>query len=737
MSRKTLTWITLLLALFASGAAGLINQVVWQRALKVFLGGSESISSMIVVLVFLAGLGAGSWVAGRFATRLRNPLLALGLLELALGLVNIGVRALLATDISDSVFAVQRVAHAMGLGLWVVYALGACLVLALPCLLMGATMPFAGEACQRRLQEGTDAKVLGWLIFANTIGSVAGTVFGSGYLMPQFGRGASLFFAAALNLSAGLLALSLCLRTTAPAQAEVSSKAPNIPLRRGTPSYFEWLSLALGFCALGYEMLLLRLIALRHEPLPFTFAAVLAGFLLFWSIGAALSSSKRGPSLSTAMGICGLLIAASMAVFVLDPPGPITGIGSLAWFVLSRPFYFLPCLAFGYLFGRVAAAAAQSWGNDVGRVYALNTLGSCAGVLVMTLIGYEIPFFMDALALALLLFALHEAEDARDKLTGKVDSRRYWPPAIGALAAIFLSFLVDLSGVIPGLRAFYGRDGVIMVDRNRNLMWDGLWHSRLSENNDHIGTANWYLAIAPMLAHQGPVKDACVIGLAAGVTAATIAKSGAMVDAYDINPGLQELYRRYPKGTLGVAQNPSILVRWQDARSGLALNDKKYDIIQTQPLYLKQAGSGLLNSVEFYRLISQRLKPGGIFSLYSNGTSAQAFAVRQTAAKVFPYRQSFGHGYLLLLSNDPIDISEESLRLRMQAEGLFWEEVRGFSRTRDAATFLQLFDPLDFPWGQGGMISSDDHPIIEYPDYLQVKIDSLGIRDLPSPGLVA
>src|SRR5262245_6145281 len=35
------------LALTSSGAAGLINQVVWQRALKVFLGGSETISSMI------------------------------------------------------------------------------------------------------------------------------------------------------------------------------------------------------------------------------------------------------------------------------------------------------------------------------------------------------------------------------------------------------------------------------------------------------------------------------------------------------------------------------------------------------------------------------------------------------------------------------------------------------------------------------------------------------------------
>jgi hypothetical protein len=43
------------LALFLSGAAALANQVVWQRALKIFVGGSEELASMVVVLVFMGG----------------------------------------------------------------------------------------------------------------------------------------------------------------------------------------------------------------------------------------------------------------------------------------------------------------------------------------------------------------------------------------------------------------------------------------------------------------------------------------------------------------------------------------------------------------------------------------------------------------------------------------------------------------------------------------------------------
>lgn len=37
----------------------------------------------------------------------------------------------------------------------------------------------------------------------------------------------------------------------------------------------------------------------------------------------------------------------------------------------------------------------------------------------------------------------------------------------------------------------FGRDGVIIIDQHRYLAWDRLWHSRLSRNNDHVGTYNW------------------------------------------------------------------------------------------------------------------------------------------------------------------------------------------------------------------------------------------------------
>ena len=53
--------LVLAIALLGSGFSGLTNEVIWQRSLKRFLGGSETLSTTLVMLVFLLG-----WVSVRF-----------------------------------------------------------------------------------------------------------------------------------------------------------------------------------------------------------------------------------------------------------------------------------------------------------------------------------------------------------------------------------------------------------------------------------------------------------------------------------------------------------------------------------------------------------------------------------------------------------------------------------------------------------------------------------------------
>ncbi len=136
-----------LASLFLSGIASIVNQVVWQRGLKIFLGGSETISSMVVVLVFMLGLGLGAALMGAWSRRAANPLRAFGLVEASLCAVNALIAFLLALDLSESIYGVQRLAVATGVPLRVVYGTGALLLLLPPTVLMGATLPIASEAC--------------------------------------------------------------------------------------------------------------------------------------------------------------------------------------------------------------------------------------------------------------------------------------------------------------------------------------------------------------------------------------------------------------------------------------------------------------------------------------------------------------------------------------------------------------------------------------------------------------
>src|SRR6202171_620259 len=83
----------LVLGLFiASGAAGLIYQVVWARDLVLlFDNTSQAIST--IVTAFLAGLGGGALVGAGLASRSRNPLRLYGFIELGAAVLAGGLPA--------------------------------------------------------------------------------------------------------------------------------------------------------------------------------------------------------------------------------------------------------------------------------------------------------------------------------------------------------------------------------------------------------------------------------------------------------------------------------------------------------------------------------------------------------------------------------------------------------------------------------------------------------------------
>ena len=720
-------WLSLLLgALLCSGVAGIVNQVVWQRALKIYLAGSEAVSSMIVVFVFMLGLGIGSRWAGRISARSKNPLRGLALVEVGLALVNGLVCFLLSLDITESIYSFQRVVSSVGIPLRVLYATTAIVLLTGPCILMGMTVPFATEGCQRQLRIGEN-RFLSVLFFLNTLGAVVGAYVSGYYILPIIGQQSGLLVAIGLNAAAGALALIPALKNSAepPPVLETPAVSTEDAPAKYRPELF--VGFALGFISLAYEMYLFRIAALIHEPLPHTFSLVLALFLLTWSIG--VFAARWLPSwIPLWLVLTGISLLIAPDLYRLARAVPPDEGGTQKWNLFKLAL--IPCVLFGVLFTQVVARYATSWGRDVGRYFAWNTFGSCAGIFVGTLVGFEFAPEYTAWSLALATVLLWvftmrtwqqpvEADTASELLPDR-------KPTLAATAMLIVFLITggvvlkkwnDRGNTMEGehiAKAYYGPGGVIIIDRHQNLEWDGLWHSSLTDGKDHIGTNNWKMAVIPLLCRtQERCPDVCVVGLGTGITAGAFSQSTAVdnIDVYEINENLKEVLKDYPEGTMNVATDPKITLYWQDGRSGLALREKKYDLISQQPLYLKQAGSSILLSQEYMELVKSRLKPHGIFCIYCNaqGNKEQARVVRNTARTVFKHCESFWDGYMLVVSQQPFRFSRELMEKRLADD----TEIRAQCQMFGIEELVRIYDSPRLSW-KAPFVVTDDHPIIEY-----------------------
>src|SRR6266404_3425505 len=195
----------LLVCFFFSGAAGLIYQVAWSKALGLIFG-HTAYAVATVLAVFMGGLAAGSAWLGRWGARNDRPIALYGWIE-------IGVAAGGAVSLAGlaAVRAVYVAAYPIASGhsatLLAPRFFGAAIVLFLPTFLMGGTLPVLVRGLARDSAElGTRLARLYWV---NTAGAVVGTFVAGFLFLPTLGLRQTLGVAVALNLLAGALALRL------------------------------------------------------------------------------------------------------------------------------------------------------------------------------------------------------------------------------------------------------------------------------------------------------------------------------------------------------------------------------------------------------------------------------------------------------------------------------------------------------------------------------------------------
>jgi protein-L-isoaspartate O-methyltransferase len=226
-----------------------------------------------------------------------------------------------------------------------------------------------------------------------------------------------------------------------------------------------------------------------------------------------------------------------------------------------------------------------------------------------------------------------------------------------------------------------------------------------------------------------------VIGAGVGISSVTLGGvEGLQVDGYEINQTLRPVLEALPHRTLDALNRDDVRWIWQDARTGLALDETRYDVILSAPLHLRQAGSSMLLSREYLRLAKSRLRPGGVLAVYANeGEPAQALLVQRTLAESFAYRQTWYDGLVTVCSDQPFGDTAAQVDAFLQRPGQLATEMRRLDAQLAAegnGGLMSLYDGDGAAEMVADIAITDDWPLLEYPALAERRVTAVPVSSL-------
>jgi spermidine synthase len=768
-----------LLAVFTfSGASGLVYEVLWTRRLT-HIFGSTTLAVSTVLAAFMGGLAAGSYFLGGWADRHRERALkTYGLLEVAIGLLALAVPALLQA-VGAVYLGLAPALEGAPMAFFVVQFLLVGLVLILPCVLMGGTLPILARWLVGR-EEEIGARV-GALYAANTLGAAIGTGAATYLLLPRIGVREGELVAAAVNLLAGLIALAMARAARAatetpfaaamPAETPDGAPAPEIQ----SPRLVLAATALSGFACMVDEVAWARLFSLVFGSSVYAFGLMLLQFLIGMAIGSTIFARIRRTAPRRVLGIAlGAATFAALVGITAVPRLPVLYMRGFPaardsfwlvqlWQLLETAPLLLPlAMAFGVAFPAAIAAIAdlQRMGRGVGRVTLWNTVGTVggaflAGFVLVPRLGLRATLTVAAAATGIAgILVLRRDASPRFRRVGMAATAAAiaaavllpaWPLNLLAQGAGFYAAIYETA---RGLEAaekrsellFY-EDGIattLSVDRqgvHRFYRSNG----KTDASTDPGDMANQLLlGHLPMLAHPDP-RDIFVLGLGTGVSAAAIARYPVRsIEIADIESGSREATRHFAAENRNILADPRVTFLVADGRNALLARKKTYDVILSDPSDVWVAGVGNLFTKEFYELSRSRLRPGGVMIQWFHGHSLppeQMKLIVATFRSVFPHTSFWrpNRGDVILLGTvEPTAWDLERLRQRIASVPGVNEDLVAMGFWHPLAIFAPfVLDGEDLGRMLTGVegLHSDNRPVIEYLSPRAGYEDTTSIND--------
>jgi len=694
---------------FLSGFCSVLYELIWLRLAMAQFGVTTAMVS-IVLSVFMAGLGLGSWVGGRVAAPKRGSGFAALRLYAGIELL-IGISSLIVPrcfgwgrTLLEHYGPTSSAEYYCAAGLWVALTL-------IPwCGLMGATLPIGMRAIAQTI-PAESRRSFSYLYMANVAGAVVGTDLPL-FLIELLGFRGTLRIGAVCNgliaISAFVLAMKRppILQPTedmTPAMAGLASEGPT-----------DWKTLGLlflsGLTCMGMEVAWVRSYTPYFGTVVYAFASLLGVYLLATFLGSAVYRRWSIYRVSEPRLIWTLL--ATCAVVPVIATSPIVHMSPMQRLVIGiSPFtgllgFLTPLLVDRFSLGRPDRA---------GLAYATNVAGCILGPL---LAGFGLlPFLSERWTLVLL--SLPWLIVGAATLRASQNHQRYTAFGLWAVAAVLVAAGRGYEDAYPGSQVRRDSTATVIAagsGMEKELLVNGFGMTNLTPITK-------VMAHLPLASLDRSPQNALVICFGMGTTFRSLRSWDIPVTAVELVPSVPKLFGYYHADAATILASPLSHVVIDDGRRYLERTPDSYDVITIDPPPpLQAAGSSLLYSREFYEVARQRLRPGGILQQWiptsSEEDAVDVAAVARSLRDSFPYVRAFPEefGIHFLASDRPIVAqSAEHLAQKMPAA---------------AATDFVEWDPPSPDGARGG---AEDR----FSDLLkgELTVDSLIAKSPVTPAL--
>ena len=707
----------LVLAFVLSGAAGLIYESIWSRYLGLFVGHS-AYAQIIVLVIFLGGMSLGAHLAGQRSHRVKSPLLWYAGVEIVVGLL-----ALVFHDTFGWATAAAYDSLFPSLGgatlTAVKWAIAGALILP-QSILLGTTFPLMSAGVIRVAGAGrAPGRILGLLYFANSLGAAIGVVLAGFFLIEAVGLPGTVLIAAFMNIVAaivvGLLARAHD-RQTAEMTADIAANTgtdntADMTTDAGGGDASLWrplLVVAFGTAVASfvYEIAWIRMLSLVLGSATHSFELMLSAFILGLALGAlwirTRADSVRDPVrfLGYVQWAMGLLAIATLPLYLMSFDWMAAVIQSVeenengyrvfqvTRYVLALVVMLPATFCAGMTLPLITKVLMRSGSGEraIGAVYAVNTLGSIAGVvlaglLLMPVLGLKWLLVFGALIdIALGIWLVARAAPAAPSVPQRSVLRLHGgtglalPLALTALliAGITFASRFDLTrltsgvyrhGVLarPGEYTFLhyrdgrtatvstrrGVDGFVTLatngkpDASMEKAWLDTTGVVAGQRTLTRDIATQLLLPLITLAHAPDAKDMAVIGHGSGMSSHVLLGSSRAreVVTIEIEPEMIEASKHFRPANRRVFDDKRSTFVIDDAKSYFASSGRQFDLILSEPSNPWVSGVSGLFTVEFYERIQRQLAPQGVFGqwlhLYEL-SDGLATAVLAALDSVFP-----------------------------------------------------------------------------------------------------